>query len=292
MSRAARITLTILKLVRARELVYRSFKNPPRGTGSLDLKKFKKSLQPEAWTVDSFRIITLLGDNPAWKHVIFLPGGAYILEATPFHRQLAAKLAGTYGLSVSLVDYPKSPEHTYRTTHDVLLKTYLQLRERYPDQEFCLLGDSAGGGLALAFLQVLRDQNITPRPGKTVLLSPWLDLTLSHPETPGYRERDQVLSLAGLQYAAGLYAGGEDPRHPLLSPLFGDLHDLGEVKLVFGSEEIFYPDCLALVDKIQGTAGTEMNWKVGEGLIHDWPIFPFPESRPMLDEIARFLLSA
>ena len=292
MSLGNKITLRILKLVRAREMVYRSFLNPPRNTGSLDLSKFNKSLQPEAWSVGGFQMITLLGDNPAGKHVIFLHGGAYILEAAPSHRQLAEKLAGEQGLSVPLIDYPKSPEHTYQTTHTVVLKAYHQLLEKYPDQEFCLLGDSAGGGLALAFLQVLRDQNITPLPVKTVLLSPWLDLSMSHPEIPDYETRDPVLALAGLKYAADLYAGGEDTRNPLLSPLFGELHDLGEVKLIFGSEEIFVPDCLALVAKIQGAPGTEVDWKVGKTLIHDWPIFPFRESKAMVDEIARYLLAS
>jgi len=292
MSVGDKITLRILKLVRGRELVARSFRNPPRNTAALDLRKFNKSLQPEIWAVDGFKVVTLQGQPSSGVHVVFLHGGGYILEASPFHRQFAAKLAGEHGLSVSLVDYPKSPEHTFRTTHAVVLKAYRRLLEKYPDHDFRLLGDSAGGGLALAFLQALREQKITPLPGKTTLLSPWLDLTMSHPQVPDYIKRDQVLSLAGLQYAAGLYAGGEDPLNPLLSPLFGDLSNLGKIQLIFGSEEIFVPDCRALIARIQDATGTEVDWEVGKNKIHDWPIFPFRESRAVLNQIARFLLSA
>jgi hypothetical protein len=63
------------------------------------------------------------------------------------------------------------------------------------------------------------------------------------------------------------------------------------IQLIFGTEEIFVPDCRALIARIQDAAGTEVDWVVGENKIHDWPIFPFRESRVILDEIARFLLS-
>ena len=291
MSRNNLMIRTLLKWVKARTMLARSFRDPPRNTGSLDLKKFKASLQPQAWDVDGFKVVTLSGKPDAKVHVIFLHGGAYILEANPFHRQFAQKLAGEHGLSVSLVDYPKSPEHSFRTTHATLNKTYIELRQRHPDQEICLLGDSAGGGLALAFLQSLRDQGVTPLPPRTSLISPWLDISMSHPQVPKYKERDYILALEGLDYAAEIYSGSEDLLQPLLSPLFGDLSGLGQIQLIFGSEEIFFPDCRTLIEKIQNTPGTEVVWEVGEGLIHDWPIFPFPESRAITNNIAHFLLA-
>lgn len=41
-------------------------------------------------------------------------------------------------------------------------------------------GDSAGGGLAIAFLQVVRDAGLPP-PAGGVLISPWCDLHHSFP---------------------------------------------------------------------------------------------------------------
>jgi hypothetical protein len=43
-----------------------------------------------------------------------------------------------------------------------------------------LAGDSAGGGMCLALLQVIRDANL-PLPAGAVLISPWCDLTHSFP---------------------------------------------------------------------------------------------------------------
>ena len=290
MKHSSPLIIKILRWVRARERVRDLFANPPRTGKSLDPRKVKRSLHPELWTVEGWKLLTLLGKPPSQKHVIFLPGGAYLLEATPSHRQYAEKLAKAHGLTVTLIDYPKSPEHTYRATHELVHKAYLRIQERFPEQEICLLGDSAGGGLALALLTSLRDQKASPRPKRTVLISPWLDLSLSHPQLPAYQDRDPVLPLQGLQQAADLYAGGEDLRHPLLSPLYNDLHDLGELMLVFGTEEIFYPDCQALINKIERSSGTWMEQIVGENLVHAWPIFPFPESREVRKKIADFLL--
>ncbi len=292
MSQDPNFILRVLKFARARQQVMRLFLNPPRGTRSLDPQKVNRSLKPEAWVVGGFRLLTIPGKTPGAKHVIYLPGGAYLLEATTFHRQFAEKLVSKYGLSVTLIDYPKSPEHTFKVTHDLAHKAYLELLGRFPDQEFCLMGDSAGGGLALAFLQTLRDQGSSPLPGRTVLISPWLDLSMSHPDLPAYDIREQILPLEGLKHAALLYSGNHDLKDPLLSPLYGDLNDLGEIMLIFGSEEVFYPDCMSLIDKIERSRATRVEWKIGEGLIHAWPIFPFRESRVTLDEIAHFLLAS
>jgi acetyl esterase/lipase len=43
-----------------------------------------------------------------------------------------------------------------------------------------IAGDSAGGGLSLALLQVIRDAEL-PMPAGGVLISPWCDLTHSFP---------------------------------------------------------------------------------------------------------------
>ena len=289
MSNSPNYILKVLKWIHAKEHFQRLFKNPPRATGALNPRKIKRTLNPKLWAIDNTELLTISGNPTNQKHIIFLPGGAYLLEPTSFHRQFAVKLARNLQLSVTIINYPKSPEYTYRTTHDLIRKAYNQLVERFPDQEFCLLGDSAGGGLALAFLQSLRDQKVTPLPVKSVLISPWLDISLRHPQIPTYISRDLILSIEGLEYAAALYSGGEDMQNPLLSPLYGNLNGLGEILLIAGTEEIFFPDCQELIKKIKDTRGTQIEWEMGENLIHAWPIFPFPESKQAREQIANFL---
>jgi hypothetical protein len=49
-----------------------------------------------------------------------------------------------------------------------------------PPNEIVLAGDSAGGGLCLSLLTLIRDMSL-PMPAGGVLISPWVDLTHSFP---------------------------------------------------------------------------------------------------------------
>ena len=84
-----------------------------------------------------------------------------------------------------------------------------------------MFGDSAGGGLALAVLQILRDEKIIPFPKKTVLMSPWVDLTMSNPKIGEAAERDPLLTMDCLYHAAERYIGNGDAKNAVLSPIFG-----------------------------------------------------------------------
>ncbi|MGB2964780.1 MAG: alpha/beta hydrolase [Anaerolineales bacterium] len=265
--------------------------NPPRNTGTMDSDKFKNNLDLISWTVDGFKLLSVNPPNSNNKQVIFLHGGAYLLEATAFHQKFMETLAKEYGLTITFIDYPKGPEHTFRTTHDVVLKAYLEILHKNPGNEFYLVGDSAGGGLGLALLQELRDKRITPFPKKTVLVSPWLDLTMSNESIQDYESKDHLLPVKGLIYAAKLYSGGEDLRNPLLSPLYGDMSNLGVIKLFFGTNEVLYPDCLELTKKISSSQGSSIEYIIGENMMHDWIIFPFKESKKGVSQIAQFLIS-
>jgi monoterpene epsilon-lactone hydrolase len=195
-------------------------------------------------------------------------------------------------VSVSLIDYPKAPEYTFQTTHQVLLKAYKEIINRHENQEIILLGDSTGGGLALSLLQVLRGNKIQPYPDKTILLSPWVDLTMKNPEIPDYAARDFLLPLEALIYAAEQYSGGEDLNDPRLSPLYGDMADLGSIMLVYGTEEILYPDCKKLEEKLSKAPGTIVETILCEGWGHDWVIFPLRKSRSTLLQIGEFIQNA
>jgi acetyl esterase/lipase len=64
-----------------------------------------------------------------------------------------------------------------------------------------------------------------PQPRRLVLISPWLDLTLSNPDLPAVEARDPWLSIAGTREAGTAWADGDDPTDPQLSPLNGPLDE-------------------------------------------------------------------
>ena len=114
------------------------------------------------------------------RTVVYLHGGGYVAADRPVHVRYAARLASALGARVVLPDYPLTPEHTWRDSHDAMA----DLAERLgaDSEEVVLAGDSAGGGYALALALTLRDRG-GPQPSRLLLHSPWVDLTTSTPET-------------------------------------------------------------------------------------------------------------
>jgi acetyl esterase/lipase len=284
---------SILHIFQAKKIIIKQFKSPARNTGSMNPEKFNSSLLVENLNVNGFSVLTITTkkSNQLKKHVVFLHGGAYLLEASSFHRKIIETFVAEFGLTVSFIDYPKAPENNFRTTHKIVLEAYLEIVKKNSSDNFFLFGDSAGGGLALAFLQVLREQCIAPFPTKTVLVSPWLDLSMSNKLVNEFEKKDALLSIEGLRYAATVYSNGEDLRNPLLSPLFGNLSNLGEIKLLFGTHEIFHPDCMELVKQVNKATNTHIDVMIGENMMHDWIIFPVPEAKKTIHHIAQFYLT-
>ena len=69
-----------------------------------------------------------------------------------------------------------------KTSQDIFLIRPPEGAARRPisPERIVIAGDSAGGGLSLALLQVIRDSGL-PSPAGGVLISPWCDLTHSFP---------------------------------------------------------------------------------------------------------------
>lgn len=80
-----------------------------------------------------------------------------------------------YNISLTALDYRLAPETQFPgPLHDAVI-SYLRLVEdlHIPPENIIIAGDSAGGGLALALLMYLRDENY-PLPGGAILMSPWV----------------------------------------------------------------------------------------------------------------------
>ena len=75
----------------------------------------------------------------------------------------------------------------------MVFQAFTRLVEDHPNDEFYFLGDSAGGGFCLSFAQTLRNIHFKKRPKKLVLLSPWVDISMSNPEIRELEKKDLLL---------------------------------------------------------------------------------------------------
>ena len=214
--------------------------------------------------------------------VLYLHGGAYAEEILPFHLHFCSHLAQRLGASVLVPLYPLAPNHTWRETYDLLTALYEKmLAEKHGS--FTFMGDSAGGGLAIAFCQYLKTLGL-PQPDHLIALSPWVDLCMEDRDYEPWRPLDPMLDVAGLQTIGRAWAGDLDIRDPKVSPAFGDCRGLPQTLLFTGTREILYPDIRDFHEKMV-REGCDAELVVGEGMNHVYPLFGLPESKAAIARI-------
>ncbi|HEX2312354.1 MAG TPA: alpha/beta hydrolase [Thermomonospora sp.] len=233
---------------------------------------------------DCYTVTARTGPTPP-KAVIYLHGGAYINEITKRHWRFVSRLADA-GLRVEVPLYGLAPRYSHREAFPFVTAVYRDLLETYDPQAVSLAGDSAGGGLALAVTQTLIASGL-PRPGRLILISPWLDLTLSNPAIAAVEPHDPWLTGSGLIEAGRAWADGTDPADPRLSPVNGDLTRLPPVDIHTGTHDILHPDAVRLRDRAPDTA--EVTLHTVPGAFHVHVLAPVPEARHATRQITRTL---
>ena len=214
--------------------------------------------------------------------VIALHGGAYVLQIQASQWQYYAEIARTTGVTVIVPLYNLAP---FRTAADVVPAVSSVIEHVVAGNSpelVSVIGDSAGGGLALAAIQSMILRNAVP-PGRVVLISPWLDVTMSDPRS--LLIDDPMLDVKSLIASGQLWAGDLDPADPSVSPLNGSLAGLPTTYVYCGSRDAVYPDTLRLQAQA-ATSNADVSFFLEKNLIHVWPmIFPLPEAKRVFSTI-------
>lgn len=246
------------------------FTNPPRPKQfALDLKYFKSPYIAEEDYVDGFKLITVKKTDSLNKHFYFLHGGGYSLEGIAGHRKILLKLVDL-GYKVTYISYPLWPEYTAEKTNQIAIEGYKQIVKKNSDDEFFFIGDSAGGGLAVSLLIQLRSLKYNKRPKKTILLSPWLDVSEENEQIPEYDKIDVTLPYKALKQVGEKYAGDLGPKHPFVSPIYGELNDLGEILMFYSESEIMCPDCQKFTELVNKEKDTKIETFIEKKEPHDF----------------------
>lgn len=237
---------------------------------------------------DSGMQTALLGNTGKVRRIIFyLHGGAFVSQPMILHWRLLQEIAALPGMLAAMPMYPLAPVHAFPESFAKIRQEYLRLAGIYPEAEMVLAGDSAGAGLCLSLLQQLKEER-GRMPGRMILISPWLDLTMSNPEIPALEGSDPVLAAEGLRRIGTIWAGDRNPADCLLSPISMDLHDLPRSLLFAGTHEIFCPDILQFADRLK-KADAPHELLVGEGMDHVYPLYPIPEGKDARARILQML---
>lgn len=219
---------------------------------------------------------------------VYFHGGAYVRPITGFHWRLLAELTHATGVELVVPLYPLAPEN-----HGLAALAFAQQvhqRESVHGDPLFLMGDSAGGGLALALAAALRDQGVQAA-HRLILITPWVDVELPHPDAPTIEPHDPMLAAVGARLAGQMYAGALPTSHPAISPVRGALHGLPPMTLFVAGRDILGPDAMVFADKARAS-GCEVDLRVAPDMVHVWPLLGFAEARQAVSDMAAAIRAA
>jgi acetyl esterase/lipase len=255
----------------------------------------------------------LLQDTTSKVTVLYFHGGALYLLDPATYRPTTSRLAKETGGRVFSVRYRLAPQNPFPAALLDALTAYLSLLYPPPDaphapipaSEIVFAGDSAGGILCAALLQLLLHLHRTssgsgssapttrfhgqtvpiplPLPAGVALVSPWLDITRSMPSIESLAYYDYLPPRDASHNSrfqpdeawpvdpprADLYCEGSALLHPLVSPLAAGAGQWRGAPPVFFSvgQEMLRDEGAVLARRLAGQGG-KVVWREFEAMPH------------------------
>ena len=271
-----------------RELIEQYFcVHPP--TSEIHGKWFKdrKAPIPMEWVVAD-------GAHPD-RRILYMHGGSWISGSPAGYRAFLSRVSQATGAVVLAVDYRLAPEHKFPAALDDCLQAYRWMRQNGPNGKKpaasnYLMGDSAGGNLALATLLKAKDLMIA-LPSAVVAISPATDFTGGSPSLASRASVDPIINPQILPALIPVYLGQDvAPTNPYASPLFGCYSGMPPILLQVGDAEVLLDDSTRLANHA-AEQGCDVTLDVWKGMPHVFQGFaPFlPEASKAITKIAEFI---
>lgn len=215
-------------------------------------------------------IITPKNEQKTNKVILYLHGGSYVAETSNAHWNFLERIVNDTGVTIILPDYPLTPKYTYKDVFTMITPLYKEIIEKVDTNNLILMGDSAGGGMGLALLERIGEENKL-LPSRTILISPWLDVRLENPKIDEVQKRDKELNKESLKLAGVAYAGEDGMDNYLVNPIDGNLSKLKNVTILTGTNDILNPDVDILQERAK-QVNVSIEVKEYEGAGHIWII--------------------
>jgi epsilon-lactone hydrolase len=219
--------------------------------------------------------------------IVYLHGGAYVFEITKRQWTFVDRLVTELGCRVDVPIYGLAPQCTYKDAYPIVADVYKDLLEHFEPAAIAIAGDSAGAGLGLGFTQTLAETR-SAMPGRLIMVSPWLDVSMTNPGIADIERIDPRLSRVGMAAAGRAWAGGGDLTDPRLSPINGSMVNLPPIEVYMGTHDILLPDARKFRD-LASAAGARVSLHEVDGAFHLYVLAPVPEGRHAVGDIINTL---
>ena len=252
----------------------------------------KNQVSIEQTTIGNIPVLDIRPKN--WKDnhklIIYIHGGAYTLLSPETTLLISAPISRVTGQRILAIRYTTAPFADWQKIQsEVITVVKSLLAQGYRMQDIVMLGDSAGGGLAMSTVIQLRDHNLG-MPAALVLLSPWSDLTTRGESMQTLANADPILDYDNMLMNSALaYAHGLKLNDPRISPLYADFRNgFPPTLIIEGTRCIFLSSSVRLYQALDG-AQQEVLLDMHEGMWHGFLDAPTPEAETAIKKIAMFI---
>jgi epsilon-lactone hydrolase len=208
--------------------------------------------------------------------LLYVPGGSFLVPRSPRFTALISQVARAAGTPVAICDYRLAPEHPCPAAIDDVEAAFVHLLGHgYAADRIILIGESTGGGLALAAAQRLVARGLTP--GGLALLSPWVDFD------PARADIDPLTRMC-----ATLWLNGARPADPGNNPGRAALRGLPPIMIHASRGDPLFVDAQMLAERA-AFAGVPAELRHWPGRLHVLERFDNADTRRSIAEIAAFI---
>ncbi len=236
-------------------------------------------------TYNGMPVVQITPAHPNGDYVVGIHGGAFIFAPSIFHWLDYTVMAYQTGATIEVPIYPLLQQGGTAGTVVPNMAGFINSQiAAHGAPHVSVIGDSAGGNLALAAEEYTLAQNpLAPVPSSMVLLSPWLDVGMTNPNIAFVQ--DPLLPVGPGQVIGREWANGLAITNPEVSPLYGNLSELPPTYVYSGNLDSLAPDTLVLQHDA-ALAGAPINFVLANGQIHDWIILTpdGPQYWPQIDQ--------
>lgn len=219
------------------------------------IPKYKKYIIVEERLTNSKIYFIKEKDKTFSRKIIYqLHGGSYLTPHTNMYFKNALRyLKANDDLTVASLDYRIAPKNLFPSALEDAVEGWKYLISKgYKKEDIIIVGDSAGGNLALALTMYLRDK-LNASPAGLILMSPWADLTDSGDSRIYNLHKDPMFGyskyLNKVMAPSKEYASYVSLKNDLISPVYGEFNNFPPMLIQIGSHEILESDSITIYEK-------------------------------------------
>ncbi|WP_305780848.1 alpha/beta hydrolase [Nocardia nova] len=230
--------------------------------------------------------------EPGARVIYYIHGSGYISCSPWTHRGLISELSRRLRRPVFAVRYRRAPKYRFPAAHDDILSGYLWLIDQgHTAGDIIVMGDSAGGHLALGLCTQLRELGVD-QPAALIGFSSLVDPTWQLAAAHNAHVWDQFVSARTGRRITQTYFVDTDFSDPRLDVLAAVGPDLPPMLLQAGGSEILCSDSQHYAAALRA-AGGRCELELWSGMFHVFQMaYPrLSEARSALDSVERFVES-